>query len=51
MATRHSYALSREPRSLPLLFLYTCSRIFKRLFGSTKAVRPMVANQVQAVRT
>jgi hypothetical protein len=37
MATRHGCALSREPRSLPLLFLKSGKRIFKPRFGRNSA--------------
>jgi hypothetical protein len=51
MATRRGCALSREPRSLPLLFLKSGKRIFKPQFGGAKFVRRMVANHVLAVQT
>jgi hypothetical protein len=51
MATRHSCALARQPRSLPFLVLYNRNGIFNRVPGSTKFVRRMVANHVLAVRT
>jgi hypothetical protein len=50
MATRHGCALSREPRSLPLLFLKSVKRIFKPRFGRTKFVRAMPANQLPEVQ-
>ena len=49
MTTRHRYALSRQPRSLPLLVLYTRNGIFNRVSGRKKFVRRMVANHVLAV--
>jgi hypothetical protein len=51
MATRHGCALSREPRSLPLLLLKSGQRIFKPQFGGTKFVRTMPANQLSMVQT
>jgi hypothetical protein len=51
MATRHGCALSREPRSLPLLFLKSGKRIFKPQFGGAKFIRTMPANQLVAAQT
>jgi hypothetical protein len=44
MATRHSYALAREPRSLPLLFLKSGKRIFKPQFRGAKFIGTMTDN-------
>ena len=49
MATWHGCAVSREPRSLPLIFLNSGKRIFKPRFVRTKLVRPVPANQLPAV--
>ena len=51
MATRHGCALSREPRSLPLLFLKSGKRIFKPKFGGAKFIRTMPAKQLVAAQT
>jgi hypothetical protein len=51
MATRHGCALSRELRSLPLLFLKSGKRIFKLKFRGAKFIRTMPANQLSMVQT
>jgi hypothetical protein len=51
MTTRHSYALSRQPRSLPLLVLYTRNGIFNRVSGRKKFIRALPANQLPAAQT
>jgi hypothetical protein len=51
MATRHSYALAREPRSLPLLFLKSGKRTCKPRFGRTKFIRNVPAKQLVAAQT
>jgi len=50
MATRHGCALSRELRSLPLLFLKSGKRIFKPEFRGAKFIRSMPANQLPMVQ-
>jgi hypothetical protein len=50
MATRHGCALSRELRSLPLLFLKSGKRIFKLQFRGAKFIRTMPANQLPMVQ-
>jgi hypothetical protein len=47
MATRHGCALSRELRSLPLLFLKSGKRIFKPKFPGAKFIRAVPTNQLQ----
>jgi hypothetical protein len=49
MATRHRYALAREPRSVPLLFLKSGKRIFKPRSNRIKFARTMPANQLSEV--
>jgi len=50
MATRHGCALSRELRSLPLLFLKSGKRIFKPEFRGAKFIRSMPANQLRRLQ-
>jgi hypothetical protein len=51
MATRHSCALSRQPRSLPFLVLKSGKRIFKPQFGGAKFIRNVPAKQLVAAQT